>query len=125
MKANNDGKAAEFLARLYLRCKGYHIIAANVITGKGTNAGEIDIIAEDRKYICFVEVKTRSENNFFSPAEAVDFNKRSKLISSANLFLKNYDMKRQPRFDIIEVYFSDDEPSRLNHIEGAFDGTGN
>mgnify|MGYP001018050732 CR=1 FL=1 len=59
MKANNDGKAAEFLARLYLRCKGYHIIAANVITGKGTNAGEIDIIARRRKLIIFAEVKKR------------------------------------------------------------------
>lgn len=61
MKANNDGKAAEFLARLYLRCKGYHIIAANVITGKGTNAGEIDIIARRRKLIIFAEVKNAGQ----------------------------------------------------------------
>lgn len=115
------GDYGELTALRYLRFHGYRIISANY----RCKFGEIDIIAEDRKYICFVEVKTRSENNFFSPAEAVDFNKRSKLISSANLFLKNYDKKRQPRFDIIEVYFSDDEPSRLNHIEGAFDGTGN
>lgn len=115
------GNYGELTALRYLRFHGYRIISANY----RCKFGEIDIIAEDKKYICFVEVKTRSENNFFSPAEAVDFSKRNKLISSANLFMKNYDMKRQPRFDIIEVYFSDDEPSRLNHIEGAFDGTGN
>ena len=111
-----EKQAAEYLIQ-----KKFRIVRQNFYC----KSGEIDIIAEDRKYICFVEVKTRSENNFFSPADAVDFSKRSKLISSANLFLKNYDIKRQPRFDIIEVYFLNNEPSRLNHIEGAFDGTGN
>ena len=121
MDKNLLGDYGELTALRYLRFHGYKIVDVNY----RCKFGEIDIIAEDRKYICFVEVKTRSENNFFSPADAVDFSKRSKLISSANLFLKNYDMKRQPRFDIIEVYFLDDEPSGLNHIEGAFDGTGN
>lgn len=121
MDKNLLGDYGELTALRYLRFHGYKIVDVNY----RCKFGEIDIIAEDRKYICFVEVKTRSENNYFSPADAVDFSKRSKLISSANLFLKNYDIKRQPRFDIIEVYFLDDEPSGLNHIEGAFDGTGN
>lgn len=115
------GDYGELTATRYLRCHGYDIISVNY----RCKFGEIDIIAEDKKFICFVEVKTRSENNYFSPADAVDFSKRSKIISSANLFLKDYNMNRQPRFDIIEVYFENDEPSRLNHIENAFDGTGN
>lgn len=115
------GDYGELTALQYLRFHGYKIISVNY----RCRFGEIDIIAEDRKYICFIEVKTRSENNYFSPADAVDFSKRRKIISSANLFLKHYDMNRQPRFDIIEIYFKDDEPSDIRHIESAFDGTGN
>lgn len=115
------GDYGELTALRYLRCHGYRIVTVNY----RCKFGEIDIIAEDKKYICFIEVKTRSEKSLFSPADAVDFSKRNKIIASSNLFLKNYDMKRQPRFDIIEVYFENDEPSKLNHIEAAFDGTGN
>lgn len=120
MNSQMIGDYGELTALRYLRFHGYKIITVNY----RCKFGEIDIIAEDRKYICFIEVKTRGENSYFSPADAVDFSKRSKIISSANLFLKNYDMKRQPRFDIIEVYFKDDEPSELRHIEAAFDGNG-
>lgn len=115
------GDYGEYVALQYLRYHGYRILSANF----RCKFGEIDIVAEDRKYICFVEVKTRSENNYFSAAEAVDFSKRSKIISTANLYLRHYHRKRQPRFDIIEVYFKDDEPDSINHIENAFDATGN
>lgn len=115
------GDYGELTALRYLRSHGYRILTVNY----RCRFGEIDIIAEDKKYTCFVEVKTRSENSFYAPADAVDFSKRNKIIASSNLYLKDYEMKRQPRFDIIEVYFQNDEPQKLNHIEGAFDGTGN
>jgi hypothetical protein len=35
--------------------------------------------------------------------------------------MKNYRVNKQPRYDIIEVYFQNDEPIKLNHIENAFD----
>ena len=50
------GKLAEFWARLWLRCHGYRILAANYRTGRGTHAGEIDIIAQKGDTIHFVEV---------------------------------------------------------------------
>mgnify|MGYP003308362101 CR=1 FL=1 len=117
MIKNKTGVWGEVYASRYLRDSGYEIIDANYVC----RFGEIDIVAEDKKYICFVEVKTRSENMKYAPSDAVDIIKRTKIIASSQLFLKDYKLERQPRYDIIEVYFENDEPVRLNHIENAFD----
>ncbi len=114
------GRFGEVIASRYLRCHGYDVVSAHY----NCRLGEIDIIAEDRKYICFVEVKTRSENMKFSPAEAVDYFKRNKIIAASQLYLKEHQSNKQPRFDIVEVYFENDEPVRINHIENAFDAKG-
>ena len=111
------GDYGEIIATRYLLCHGYIILTTNF----NQRLGEIDIIAEDQKYVCFVEVKTRSENAFYAPSDAVDAAKRERIIATSQMFLKDYDMVRQPRYDIIEVYFNGDEPERLNHIENAFD----
>lgn len=114
------GRYGEIIASRYLRYHGYVIVSAHY----NCRLGEIDLVAEDKKHICFVEVKTRSENMKYTPADAVDISKRNKLIATSQLFLKDYLTEKQPRFDIVEVYFENDEPIKLNHIEGAFDSTG-
>ncbi len=114
------GRHGEIIASRYLRYHGYDIVSAHY----NCRLGEIDIVAEDKKYVCFVEVKTRSENMKYTPAEAVDYFKRNKIIATSQLYLKEYPSNKQPRFDIIEVYFENNEPVRLNHIEGAFDTKG-
>jgi putative endonuclease len=111
------GAYGEVIASRYLRYHGYDLLEANY----SCRLGEIDLIVADKKYVCFVEVKTRSENMMSAPADAVDFNKRSRIIASSQLFLKEYDIDLQPRFDIVEVYFKNDEPIKINHIENAFD----
>ena len=114
------GRFGEVIASRYLRCHGYDIVSAHF----NCRLGEIDIVAEDRNFICFVEVKTRSENMKYSPADAVDYFKRNKIIAASQLYLKEIPTNKQPRFDIVEVYFQNDEPVKINHIEGAFDGKG-
>ncbi|MBR2953975.1 MAG: YraN family protein [Clostridia bacterium] len=114
------GAYGEVLASRYLRFHGYELVTAHF----NCRLGEIDLIVEDKKHICFVEVKTRSENLLYSPADAVDFSKRNKIIATSNIFLKDFELTKQPRFDIVEVYFKDDEPVRINHIEDAFDSLG-
>lgn len=114
------GEFGEILASRYLRYHGYEFITANY----SCRLGEIDLIVEDRKHICFVEVKTRSENMRYTPADAVDFSKRNKIIAASQIFLKDFELTKQPRFDIVEVYFEGDEPVRINHIENAFDSLG-
>ena len=103
MKANNGGKAAEFLARLYLRCKGYHIIAANVITGKGTNAGEIDIIARRRKLIIFAEVKKR--RTIEKAAYAISARQKERIRRGAETFIARHPQYAgfQFRFDAVLI----------------------
>ncbi len=121
MESKLLGDYGEIIASRYLRKHGYLIVTANYTC----RLGEIDLIVEDKKYLCFVEVKTRSENMRYTPADAVDFSKRSKIISSSQLFMKSYNVKRQPRYDIIEVYFENGEPTKLNHIVNAFDSVAN
>lgn len=114
------GKYGETIAARYLRFHGYDILSANY----QTRFGEIDLIAEDRKYVTFVEVKTRTKGMISAPADAVDLAKRERIIATAQFFLQNYKIKRQPRFDIIEVYFDGERPEKLNFIENAFDAEG-
>lgn len=109
------GLLGEMRAAQYLRRKGYNICAANY----RTNAGEIDIIAEDGKYICFVEVKTRHEGGYFSPYEAVDYKKEENVKSAAALFLSQSKICKAIRFDIIEVILRQENYS-IRHIENAF-----
>lgn len=114
------GRFGEIVASRYLRCQGYDIVSAHY----QSRFGEIDLIAEDKKYICFVEVKTRSENMISAPADAVDFSKRNKIISTSQIFIKEYKTEKQIRYDIIEVLFENDEPVKINHIKNAFDSYG-
>ncbi len=110
------GTYGEIVASRYLRMHGYIVLSANY----SCRLGEIDLIASDKKHICFVEVKTRSENMMYAPADAVDYSKRKRIIATSQLFMKETEFTKQPRYDIIEVYFENDEPQRINHIENAF-----
>ena len=110
------GTYGEIVASRYLRMHGYIVLSANY----SCRLGEIDLIASDKKHICFVEVKTRSENMMYAPADAVDYAKRKRIIATSQLYMKGTEFNKQPRYDIIEVYFENDEPKRINHIESAF-----
>ncbi|NLY43811.1 MAG: YraN family protein [Clostridiaceae bacterium] len=65
--------------------------------------GEIDIIAQDGKYLVFVEVKTRNTAMYGCPAEAVNYYKQRKIIQVAQFYMayKKYD--GDVRFDVIEI----------------------
>ena len=72
------GSKGEDLAIQFLKKKGYRIIDRNY----KTSVGEIDIIARDGNTIVFVEVKTRTDDSFGYPFEAVNKKKRQKLQKS-------------------------------------------
>jgi len=104
----------------YLRKKKYKIIGANY----RTRFGEIDIIAQKDGFVIFIEVKTRAEDSIAEPGEFVDFFKQSRIISTAELFLKTNRIELQPRFDVMEVTYNkiSGKVLRINHIENAFGG---
>lgn len=107
-----EGAIGEFDACDYLRKKKYLIIEKN----HRNKLGEIDIIAQDKKMIVFVEVKSRSTLKFGRPSEAVDIRKQQKLRKTASLYLLQHQkFDCQCRFDVIEVIGKE-----INHIENAF-----
>lgn len=111
------GAYGEQTAARYLRVNGYKILAANYRTG----VGEIDIVAQKNKIVCFVEVKTRKQGGMFSPADAVDYRKRENIKGSAAAYVNKYGIKNKIRFDIIEVLTDEnDDIQSVNHIENAF-----
>lgn len=120
MDRAQTGIRGEVEAARYLREKGYRIYAANY----RCRLGEIDIIAEDARYICFVEVKTRAQNSRYTAADAVDYSKRKKLIAAANLFLAQYGGNKQPRFDIVEIYVQNAAVKKIRLIKNAYNGEG-
>ena len=108
------------MAARYLRKKGYTLLAANY----RTRFGEIDIIAADKKYIAFVEVKLRSGAAIYTPEEAVTPLKQQKIVKAAMQYLQLHPSELQPRFDVIEIYGDADTPHRqrrINQIENAFE----
>ncbi len=118
MKISNwqSGRWAEFLARNWLRCKGYRIIMCNYKTHRGSSAGEIDFIASKGKTLVFVEVKKRS--SLANAAEAILPKQQQRIIRGAEAFLQknphfiNYDM----RFDAVLISF----PLRIRHLKNAW-----
>lgn len=84
--------------------------------------GEIDIIAEKKPYIIFVEVKTRGPQAIASPMEAVTPIKRQRVMRTASLYLASHPCALQPRFDVMEVEADACGRVReIRHMENAFD----
>ncbi len=117
MKINKSGVWGEIFAARYLRENGYKIITGNF----RSRLGEIDLVAQKGKYMCFVEVKTRGKERLYEPKEAVDISKQEKLISTSKLFMKAYPNSKQPRFDVCEVFLDENfKLIKTNYIENAF-----
>lgn len=117
---NLNGAWGEALAAQYLRKKKYTVVAA----GYRSRFGEIDLIAEYKQYLVFVEVKLRKSDAFAAAREYVDRRKQDKLRVTASMYLSRYPTKLQPRFDVVEIYCPegrDTKKPEITHIEGAFE----
>ena len=118
-KSKLRGAWGEAAAAEYLRSKHYKIVAA----GYRSRFGEIDLIAEDRKYLVFVEVKLRKSANFAAAREYVDRNKQDRIRMTASMYLSMNPTRLQPRFDVIEIYAPQGTMTQnpeLTHLEDAF-----
>ncbi len=109
------GRSGEKIACAYLKKAGYEIFAENF----STDIGELDIVASDAESLVFIEVKTRMDDGFGTPAEAVNYHKRRKINEVASQYIKKFRYFDVPvRFDVIEVYLGS---NKINHIVNAFD----
>lgn len=118
MKTRELGRYGEEQAAKYLRRKGYRIVETNY----SCRAGEIDLIACDRKYVVFVEVKLRKDDRFAAAREFVTAAKQRRILTTASLWLAAHESELQPRFDVVEVYAPQGAEGRveIRHIEDAF-----
>ena len=118
-KRDLSGPWGEALAAEYLRKKGCRIEAMNY----RTRLGEIDIIAANRRYLIFCEVKLRKSADFAAAREFVDSRKQQRLRATALLYLSQHESELQPRFDVIEIYAPNGTATKkpqINHMEDAF-----
>lgn len=116
MKADAKGHWAEFLVRLLFRLKGYRIVAVNYVTGRGTNAGEVDFVACRQNVIVFVEVKQRS--SLEKAAYAVKSRQQRRIWRAAEAFLQKHPQYAafDVRFDAVTVCL----PFKIRHLPDAF-----
>lgn len=112
MTSYSKGIIAEYLACIYLLCRGYKIIE----TRYKTKLGEIDIIAKKGKSINFVEVKLRQNER--KAKQAISKNNQNRVINSAKLFIQrnNHYSNYNLSFDAITVNL----PLKIKLIKNAW-----
>ncbi|MFA6963260.1 MAG: YraN family protein [Patescibacteria group bacterium] len=115
-KNKSTGNAGEDAATEFLRRKGYKIIDRNL----RLFCGEIDILAEYKKVIVIVEVKTVRGAGFGLAQDLVRFAKQNKLRLLARAIAQKYP-GRMLRIDVIGVDYSSGEP-KIEHLENAVEG---
>jgi putative endonuclease len=112
------GVRGEKLAAQYLRRKGFKILYRNF---RGRTGGEIDLVCRDRDTLVFVEVKTRTREDFGRPLEAVNRKKEHRISMGALAWLRllgNPDIFF--RFDVVEVIIAPSEAPKIELIRNAF-----
>lgn len=111
------GRIGELAARKFLQQQGLKFLTANFRSDRG----EIDLIFRDADCLIFVEVKTRSSEEWTRPAAAVDARKRRLLSQTALDYLRRL---RNPlvkiRFDIVEVLLADGAVRETRHLPNTF-----
>lgn len=115
------GKLGEDCVAQYLKERGYIIVKRN---WRDSRYGEIDIVAENRECVAFVEVKTRREKALVSGAEAIDVYKMRRIKNASIMFMNRFNTDLPARIDVAEVTAYDTGEGNLklvvNYIESAF-----
>lgn len=118
-KSNNRalGAIGEEIAVELLKERGFSILQQNF----RCKHGEIDIIAKEDGRIIFVEVKTRKNDKYGTPEEAVDHRKQKRLRLVATYYLAHHCHDSHPcRFDVVSILVNRyDEPVSVKIIENC------
>lgn len=95
------GERGETEACFHLQELGYRMVATNFRAEH--DRGEIDLIGWDGDVLCFVEVKTRTDDSFAPPSTAVTRGKQQHILSVAKRYLRHLSARPACRFDILSV----------------------
>jgi putative endonuclease len=111
------GNRGERAAKRLLKKSGLRFLTANFKTKRG----EIDLIFRDADVLIFVEVKTRSSEEWTRPAAAVNQEKRRKIVLAALEYLRKIKNPRvKLRFDIVEVLHEEGTVLEVRHLPNTF-----
>ena len=111
------GELGERAAERFLKRAGLKFLTANFRSARG----EIDLVFRDEDCLCFIEVKTRSSEDWSRPAAAVDKGKRRRLSQTGLDYLRL--VKNPPvkiRFDIVEVLLQNGRVREVRYLPNAF-----
>lgn len=115
------GKFGEQEAADFLKCRGYAILEQNF----KTKVGELDIIAREGDYVCFIEVRTKTTDWHGHPFESISMRKRHKLIQTALWYLQQKRLDdAKVRFDVVAIISEEKENPRIELLKNAFEVEG-
>jgi putative endonuclease len=117
MNRQDIGKLGEKIAAGFLRKKGYRIRETNF----RCREGEIDIVAQQKDCLVFVEVRTKSNLDFGIPEESITQSKKERLLSSALSYISSHEnVPPLQRIDVVAVEIDDTgKAKRIELIENA------
>ena len=111
------GRKGEQIAENYLVGQGYQILERNY----HSEQGEIDLIARERDFLVFIEVKNYSFRSYGSPVGAVRASKKQSLIHAAQTYLYKKEIKNTYcRFDVIAIFTKYSGQRIIEHYRDAF-----
>ena len=121
------GAEGERLAQNYLFRRGFRFVCSNFKTPVGRSRkgvlinGEIDLIAYEADILCFIEVKTRSSDDFSSPVSAVDLRKQRQIIRTAKRYRKIFHLKNVKfPYDALGIVLPDKKAPKIEYLRGFF-----
>ncbi|HEX8738230.1 MAG TPA: YraN family protein [Pyrinomonadaceae bacterium] len=121
------GERGERLALEHLLKENYRVACANFKTPVGRNrlgaivTGEIDLIAYDKSFLCFIEVKTRSSGEFASPVAAVDLRKQRQIIRVARMYRRIFHLQAAKiRYDVVSIILKNDSKPEIELLKNYF-----
>lgn len=110
------GNQGEKQAEKYLRGQGMDIIDRQY----GVRGGEIDLVAQDGEEIVFVEVKSRQDQTFGHPEEAVTPEKIRKMLRAIHFYLSDKKCENKAwRIDVIALELGDKEGGEVHHVKAV------
>jgi len=119
MNRQEVGKLGEKTAQKFLKKRGYRIRE----TGFRCRHGEIDIIAQKKDCLVFVEVRTKSNLDFGTPEESITQAKKERLIASALTYTTTHqNLPALSRIDVVAIELDDKgQVKRIELIENAIE----
>jgi len=125
LNSSQIGQFGEKVAARYLLKNGYRLVLANFKVPIGRNrrgvsvTGEIDLIAFDEDVLCFVEVKTRSSDEYSAPESAVNLRKQRQITRTAKVCRKIFQLiDIKSRYDVVSIVLVKNARPKIELFKG-------